>query len=255
MKNFWKKILFGIIIVFLIIPLIVIFLTSFRLIEVDTSNGWIGFWGSYLGAIIGGWCTVIGVYWTIKHTEKVRKMDIEREKENEKFSQRVSVRPYIQSYAYIQSNDTLESAIWKCFVDINDNGEVQRSYLKYPKDLFEPVDGKEKVRSGINKKFLIVNYEISNVGVGSAVNVKLTCNNGFVGVKNVLAVGERILVIFIININAIKEGMELNMIFTYDDICEMGNYSQEEIIKFGRELTELLMYAPPGLTSPKLLNE
>lgn len=38
--------------VFVIIPLIIAMIIKARLICVDTTNEWIGFWGSYIGAII-----------------------------------------------------------------------------------------------------------------------------------------------------------------------------------------------------------
>jgi len=49
----------------LIIPFIVNILVSIpSLITHDTSNSWIGFWGSYLG----GFVTVVGVYITIDYS-------------------------------------------------------------------------------------------------------------------------------------------------------------------------------------------
>jgi len=44
--------------VFIFIPLGIAFLVSFDFINTDTSNEWIGFWGGYLGAIIGGLITL-----------------------------------------------------------------------------------------------------------------------------------------------------------------------------------------------------
>ena len=58
MKKYWKDIFIGIIVIFLVIPLGIAVLVSFRFICTDTSNEWIGFWGGYLGSIIGGLITL-----------------------------------------------------------------------------------------------------------------------------------------------------------------------------------------------------
>ena len=50
---------------------------SFRLINTDTTNEWIGFWGGYLGSILGGVITLY-VMWKTLQTEKSNKEREER---------------------------------------------------------------------------------------------------------------------------------------------------------------------------------
>jgi len=69
MKKYWKEILLTLIVAFVLIPLIIAWLLSFRLINTDTTNEWIGFWGGYLGSILGGVITLY-VMWKTLQTEK-----------------------------------------------------------------------------------------------------------------------------------------------------------------------------------------
>lgn len=69
MKKYWKEILLTLIVAFVLIPLIIAWLLSFRLINTDTTNEWIGFWGGYLGSIMGGAITLY-VMWKTLQTEK-----------------------------------------------------------------------------------------------------------------------------------------------------------------------------------------
>ncbi len=73
MKKYWKDILLGFIGVIVIIPIGVALMMNIELITTETSNEWIGFWGGYLGAIIG----VAGAIWVMYRT-------LAQEKENEK---------------------------------------------------------------------------------------------------------------------------------------------------------------------------
>jgi len=68
-NNWNKKIILGLAVLLLIviIPLIVTILVSFNVLNyIDTDNSWIGFWGSYLGAVMGGCITLYVLQKTIK---------------------------------------------------------------------------------------------------------------------------------------------------------------------------------------------
>ena len=71
MKRDWTKYLLVLIVIFVIIPLGVAFMLSFRFIITDTTNEWIGFWGGYLGAILGGVITLYVLWKTIKEEKKI----------------------------------------------------------------------------------------------------------------------------------------------------------------------------------------
>ena len=66
MKRYWKEILLIGMLIFIVIPLFIAFILSFRFISTDTSNEWIGFWGGYLGSVFGGLITLYVLYRTLK---------------------------------------------------------------------------------------------------------------------------------------------------------------------------------------------
>ena len=77
MKKYWKDIFIGIIVTFLLVPLGIAALVNFRFIYTDTNNEWIGFWGGYLGAIIGIIASVKIMFYTLKQ-EKIKRIKDEK---------------------------------------------------------------------------------------------------------------------------------------------------------------------------------
>ena len=77
MKKYWKDIFIWGIVVFLLIPLGIAVLVSFRFICTDTSNEWIGFWGGYLGAIMGVIASVKIMVYTLEQ-EKIKEIKTEK---------------------------------------------------------------------------------------------------------------------------------------------------------------------------------
>lgn len=75
MKKYWKEILLGMIIVLIMIPLGLAFLLRFEFVITDTSSGWIGFWGSYLGGIVGGLITLYVLFRTLKENRELQKKE------------------------------------------------------------------------------------------------------------------------------------------------------------------------------------
>ena len=68
--NSYRKWVPLLIVVFVGVPVVVIFLTSVDLIPANTSNDWIGFWGSYMGALVGALVAAWGIIKTIKESKK-----------------------------------------------------------------------------------------------------------------------------------------------------------------------------------------
>ncbi len=75
MKKYWKEVLSGLIVVLLIIPLGIAFMLRFDFVITDTSSGWIGFWGSYLGGIVGGIITLYVMFRTLKENRDLQKKE------------------------------------------------------------------------------------------------------------------------------------------------------------------------------------
>ena len=61
--------------VLLIIPLIIAMIINVRLICVDTTNEWIGFWGSYIGAIISAGIAIYVMKETLINERQIRDLD------------------------------------------------------------------------------------------------------------------------------------------------------------------------------------
>lgn len=94
MKKYWKEILAGSLIAFLIVPLIIAGMLSFRIIVTDTTNEWIGFWGGYLGAIFAG---IIALYVLFKTLDDNRK-NLERTfDENRRLNERGEIINFCES--------------------------------------------------------------------------------------------------------------------------------------------------------------
>lgn len=82
-KDYWKWILLVIGAILLIPAGVAFFMnTSNPLIEIETTNDWIGFYGSYSGSIVGGVFTFIVLYFTRKDTRNIQ-YNIERKEEEE----------------------------------------------------------------------------------------------------------------------------------------------------------------------------
>ena len=75
MKKYWKEISLATIFAVVIVPLIIALAMSVRLICTDTSNEWIGFWGSYIGAILSAGIAIYVMKETIKIESEVRDVE------------------------------------------------------------------------------------------------------------------------------------------------------------------------------------
>lgn len=72
-KDCWKLIIIVLVVIgfigliFEFIPMVIALITTAHILEVDITNQWISFWGSYLGAIIGSVATIVGVTLTLEY--------------------------------------------------------------------------------------------------------------------------------------------------------------------------------------------
>ena len=121
MKKDWAKYLLALIFILVLIPLGVAFMLSFRFIITDTTNEWIGFWGGYLGAILGGMITLYVLWKTIKEEKEI---SIRQEKI-------VYFDNIIHVWAKIvQSTYNLEIYICRCHKEKN-NDNVEKTYREH----------------------------------------------------------------------------------------------------------------------------
>ncbi|MBT2764094.1 hypothetical protein [Paenibacillus sp. ISL-20] len=73
----WYRILIFLLIILCVVPFLtnILMIIPNHLIKVDTSNIWIGFFGSYFGGVISGLFTLIGVLMAIKREQMNKTLD------------------------------------------------------------------------------------------------------------------------------------------------------------------------------------
>lgn len=77
-KKYKKQVALWSVIILIAVPLAVYGLSEISLLPVTGGNDWAGFWGGYFGAIIGGICTVVGVFLSIRYEREKGQDDAER---------------------------------------------------------------------------------------------------------------------------------------------------------------------------------
>ena len=76
MNNTFKVIILCVVVAIIFCPFLVMCGTSADVLNWATSdNDWIGFWGSYIGAILGGLITLFVLWCTIKSNEDILKKE------------------------------------------------------------------------------------------------------------------------------------------------------------------------------------
>lgn len=152
-------------IILIAVPVIVYGLSEISLLPVTGGNDWAGFWGGYMGAIIGGVCTFVGVSRTIKYEREKSEGEKER-----------SVLPYM-------ALSTLKTNFDLYFTDTGDIQEVN-SFEQREKHMLQQyvflLDGND-VRIQEDLRCTCINKDVStflpikleNVGNGTAVNFRV----------------------------------------------------------------------------------
>ena len=115
-KRFWPFII-GSIIATATVPLIIDWLIIGNNFPSNISNtDWVGFFGGYIGALIGSIISLLGILWTINFTREQNRADRE-----------LQIRPYLD-IRYVPSTNKLEGkASWLGYVMINEynNNEAE----------------------------------------------------------------------------------------------------------------------------------
>lgn len=189
-----KHPVFLIIVVLVLIPVIIYFLSVIPLLP-SGGNDWSGFWGGYIGAIIGGICTVIGVHWTIEYSQENYQEDV-----------RNRTLPYISLSALQQdilmdllhfSSEQLNGG--NATEQINESSTyreyrlnkvfiiIEKDKINYKKDLTDRQEElvkcgglEEEHRDGItclvDRKIISAPIELENVGNGVALQFRVGLN-------------------------------------------------------------------------------
>lgn len=227
LREHWFCFLLLVFLVLVLIPLIVVALVSCHLIVTDTTNNWIGFWGSYFGAIIGSLTTIGGVYFTINNEREKQKED-ERKKEKEiKEKKRTDVIPFLGSLYYIPKEMKAFDGKMVRFVEFFGKQDfTQRSYV--PSKYIDSAG--EKLKYDVDQLY-ILNYCVTNVGVGSAVSLNIIINGQNVVWNEALGTGVELIVCLVFKIKEIENTI-IDIQLDYDDVVGIGQYRQREKYQF-----------------------
>lgn len=149
-KKIWS-IIIGSIIAVVALPLAIDWLIIGNSVPSNISNSdWVGFFGGYIGSILGCIISLIGILWTINFTREQNRADRE-----------LQIRPYFD-IRYAPSTNTLPNGVaWLGYVNINEFNE-------------EYADSKS-----IEKGLLL----IKNVGNGPATNINAEVSLADIKVK------------------------------------------------------------------------
>lgn len=174
-------------IILIAVPLIVYGLSEISILPVTGGNDWAGFWGGYFGAIIGGICTVFGVFLSIQYEREKGRNDAER-----------AVLPYIAltildkennvDYYHLKTKEDIEDDVPDGYTEFllskiffiirGENVIPKRKLTKEQRVLLENAGHRmEELTKGVTaltqQRVLSVPMLLANVGNGAAINFRV----------------------------------------------------------------------------------
>lgn len=175
------------------IPIIVYLLSIVPLLPAGKNNDWAGFWGGYVGAIIGGGCTVIGVYWTIIYTQENFKEDVRNRSLPYLALTTLECDRSTNLFHLMEENNNLESNEADYYREHRLDGVyiiIENGEIKYRKRLSD--DNKLLLKNGglekqlkdkkgcvsiCDRGMISMPIEFENVGNGAALSFRLGLNH------------------------------------------------------------------------------
>ena len=173
--------------ILIVIPFIVYGLSEASFLPVTGGNDWAGFWGGYFGAIIGGICTVVGVFLSIQYEREKGQDDAERavlpyialttlEKENKVDYSHLKTEDDIDDDEPDGYNEFLLEKIY--FIIRGENAIPKRKLTKEQRVLLENEGHRrEEMTKGVailtQQRVLSVPMLLTNVGNGAAINFRV----------------------------------------------------------------------------------
>lgn len=159
--------LFGLIILFFVAPFIINFIVStpslVGFITVDKQDIWIGFYGSILGGIL----TLLGVAWTIKHSDSIREEDCRKHEEElkEEYEKRdLEIKRNLMA----QYKPILNISFYSNFITEEPFGvSIYKDYYiqNYVNLSYDEIDSQSKR--------MVISLLVLNIGRGEARKVKI----------------------------------------------------------------------------------
>ena len=250
-KDCWKLIIVVLFVISFIslifgfIPMVVALITTARILEIDTTNQWISFWGSYLGAIIGSVATIAGVTLTLGY-QRQKDIDEERKREHEREEKRrLEVIPYITSNYYIPKTEKVFEENTVYYVDFTVDSPVIRNYMN---NILEKLIVK---KIGL-EQYYVLNYSMRNLGTGSAANLFVSVNGTKIVRNGGLCPNDQMVLNLFFNIEDLK-GKRIRIEFDYADVLGKGHYRQEEVLWFETLKDDIILKNEKPLSIPEMI--
>lgn len=221
MNKYWKEILLGVIFIFIILPGIIALSMNIRLICTDTSNEWIGFWGGYLGSIVGAIATIGGVYITIRsENEKRAKEEAARERDI-KEQHRLSIMPNLSRYYHFPKTDQIFQTTESYFVDFRGNLYIYNDIRQCFRD---------EIENPTEENYLL-NYKVQNIGLGSAAELYIKIDDNYI-IRNGGINPNSAINLCLLFKSEDLDNRKIKIEFNYSDVSCIEEYYQYEELCF-----------------------
>lgn len=225
----------------IIIPIFIDYCILGNGIKSNVGNDvWMSFFGSYFGGLFGAFATMVVFCFTFLDSEK-RRIEAEKKRKEEQDNQwRLSILPCLQvRERAVPEKEELEvngNIYFICFE--GENIKQKRNISKM-------------MKLGYHGKF-IIESELRNVGMGSAVSLNIFANEKQVLFNESLIVEQVLKIYYVFELDEVYH-REINIKFEYSDTRGLTKYKQDEIFLLYRTNTELNWEHKQYLTMPSII--
>ncbi|MCM1498512.1 MAG: hypothetical protein NC124_08605 [Clostridium sp.] len=195
---------------------------------------WMSFFGSYFGGLFGAIATLM----VLCDTWNSRKKEEQKNKKEQEEQRKLSIMPCLQSREkMVENEEQLRNGNNVYFV-LYEQGNIKQT-REMPR----------KIEYGFSKYF-IIEVELRNVGVGSAISLNAFIDGKQILFNDSLGIGQVLKCYYIFDIEELYH-KETQVTFEYSDIMGLVRYRQEEAYLIYRDEKELLWKNSQYLTLPQ----
>lgn len=182
----------------------------------------------YCGTVLGAATTITAVVLTIIFTQ-----------ENQKGERKLSIKPRLQTeYQPIFDREKAIKQVTNraVFVEypFDEKEGISNSYdLPYLLKKFEKKNSTDEIINGLDfsRRCYIIQYNVSNVGAGNAVNLFFTIDNNTVMPPFSLTANNTKVFVIILKAELLKDNTRpIHFKFKYEDVASIARYEQNEKI-------------------------
>lgn len=165
-KKFWTLII-GSVIAVVILPLIIDWLIIGNSFPSNISNtDWVGFFGGYIGALIGSIISLLGILWTINFTREQNRADRE-----------LQIRPYLDIRYVPATNKLAGKASWLGYVMINEYNNNEAELQETERGLLYLKNVGNGPATNINVEVFVENIKVKYNARFNNQNTQVTSNS------------------------------------------------------------------------------